>query len=144
MKRFVRCVCFFLAVTMILVTPAFAAEIATPRASNYFAYHSTYLEKTSGTQFDVWFDVTAVGGMDELGTSTIEVQRSSDNVNWTTMKTYTKSSYSQMICEDTCAHADYVTYYGTSGYYYRAYVVFYAKKGSGTAEYSMYTSSIKL
>lgn len=144
MKRFTRCACFFLAIMMLLITPAFAAETVTPRASSYFMCISAYLEKTTGTQFEVWFDVTAVGGMDELGVSEIKVQRSSDGVNWTTMKTYSKDYYPQMICDNTVAHADCVTYTGTAGYYYRAYVCFYAKNSSGFGEYDEYTSSIKL
>lgn len=144
MKRFIRCVCFFLVVVMLFINTAFAEENPTPWSSSYFAYNSTFLWKISETQFQIWFDVTAVKGMDELGTKTIKVQRSSDGETWTTMKTYTKESYPQMICEDTAGHSDCVTYTGTKGYYYRAYVVFYAKNSSGTGILNRYTDTIKL
>lgn len=145
MKRFIKCVCFFLAILTLVANPALAAENVEPRASSYFMASSVYLWKTTGTTFEVWFDVTAVGGMDELGAKTIKVQRSSDNETWTTMKTFSKDDYySQMIDEDTCHHANCVTYTGTAGYYYRAYIVLYAKNSSGTGEVYRYTASIKL
>lgn len=142
MKRYIRNVCLLLVVVMVLTIPAMAA--GEQRASNFFMVTSTYLEKVSGTTFEVWFDVTAVSQMDELGVRTIKIQRSSDGTNWTTMKTYSKANYSQMIDENAYSHADYVTYTGSLGYYYRAYVVFYAKNDSGIGEYIMYTSTIQV
>lgn len=143
MKRFTQLVCLLLVCSMILAVPAFAAE-STTRASNYFGETSCYLWKTSSTEFQVWFDVTAIKTMEELGTSVIIVQRSSDTENWENMKTYYKEDYGQMICKNTVAHASYVTYTATPGYYYRAYVKFYAKLDNGTAVYPDYTSYIKM
>lgn len=141
MKRFHRCVCILLVIAMLMVVPAFAAEA---RASDYFWSSSVYLANISGTRFEAWFDVDAVNVMDELGASEIKIQRSSDGTNWTTMKTYTKESYSNLICEDTNSHAAYVSYTGTAGYYYRANITLYAKKGTGSAEWYRNTSSLKL
>lgn len=143
MKRFTQFVSLVLVLSMILAVPAFAAE-SSARASDYFGRISCYLVKTTNMQFQVWFDVTATKGMDELGTSVITVQRSSDTVNWTDMQTYTKEVYSQMTATGTGNHSDYVTYTATPGYYYRAYVEFYAKLGNGSATYSDYTSYIKM
>lgn len=142
MKKLIRYLSLFLVTAMLLTIPALAAE--TPRASYFFARTSTYLEKVSGTTFDIWFDVTATGTMDVLGVSTIKVQRSSDKSTWTTMKTFSKSNYSQMTDDNTVAHDDCVTYTGTAGYYYRAKVVFYAENSSGVGEYTMYTSTISV
>ena len=144
MKRFVRLACLTLSFVMIFAIPANAVE-NTARGSDYFGMRSCYLWKTSGTQFQVWFDVTAMGIMDELGASTIIVQRSADGEDWENMQTYRKANYSSMICKSTASHASYVTYSGAQpGYYYRAYVCFYAKKGNGTAEYISYTSGITM
>lgn len=142
MKRSIKCICILLALSIVVAIPVFAAE--GQRASNFFMRTGTYLEKVSGTTFEVWFDVTAVGQMDELGVKTIKIQKSSDGSNWSTMKTYSKDNYSQMIDENTFSHCDCVTYTGSVGYYYRAYVVFYAKNDSGTGEYVMYTSTISV
>lgn len=144
MKRFIRLVCFVLVMTVCLATPAAAAEEVSTWSSSFFTCHSAYLWKVSDSEFRVWFDVTAVKGMEELGASVIKVQRSTDNENWTTMSTYKKAVYPQMVAYNTGNHCSYVTYYGTSGYYYRALVTFYAKNSSGTGEYYYYTSSIQL
>ena len=142
MKRFTRCFSLFLAIMMLLVTPAFAVE---PRASDYFSCTSTYLYRTSDTSFEAWFEVTGTGTMQQIGVSSVKIQRSSDNSNWTTMVTYSKDDYySKMICENTTTHANYFSHTSTKGYYYRAYVTYYAKNSSGTGYLYQYTSSIKL
>lgn len=144
MKHFLRLICLLLVCATICSIPAYAAE-NTARGSDYFMCRSCYLWKTSSTQFQVWFDVTAMSGMDELGVSTIIVQRSADGEDWENMQTYRKANYSSMICKNTAAHASYVTYSGAqTGYYYRAYVCFYAKNSAGTAEYISYTSGITM
>ena len=144
MKRFSRIVCILLVVVMVLATPAAAVENGNARASNYFASHSVYLYQTTSTQFEAWFEVTALGGMDKLGASEIKIQRSSDGSTWTTMKTYSMSSYTNLICENTGFHASYITYTGQAGYYYRAKITLYAENSSGVGEWIRYTSSIQL
>ncbi|MBO5130083.1 MAG: hypothetical protein J6B95_07050 [Oscillospiraceae bacterium] len=141
MKRFIQCVCLTLVVSMLLAFPALAVD---NRASNFFLSSSVYLYKTSGTTFEAWFEVDALGTMDELGASLIKIQRSSDGVNWTTMKTVTKEDNSDLICKNTGMHAACITYTGTVGYYYRAYIELYAKNSSGRGEWYRYTSSMKL
>ena len=144
MKRFVKCICLFLVLVMALTTTAFAAESVMPRASNYFMRYTAYLYQVTSTKFEVWFSVSAVEGMDELGVRTLKVQRSSDGTDWTTMKTFTREDYPELICEDTSMHSTCVSYTGTRGYYYRAYVEFYAKNSSGTGIYTYYTAAIQL
>ena len=141
MKRFTRCVCLLLVMAITLVIPAYAVE---GRASNYFWSSSVYLYKLSGTTFEAWFSVDAVGIMDELGASVIKIQRSSDGENWMTMRTYTKGGYSNLICKDTGCHASYITYTGVSGYYYRAFYILYAKDSNGSAEAYWYSAPILL
>lgn len=134
MKRLTRLVCLILIMSMVLAVPAMAAE----RASKYFGSHSCYLWNVSSTSFEVWFDVTATGGMDTLGASEIKIQRSSDRVNWTTVQTYY-----DIYEYNTSEAGGHVTFGGReAGYYYRAKVTFYAEKGNGVAEYTDYTSSV--
>lgn len=144
MKRAIRIVCLLLIASMLVPTGAMAVENENQRASNYFGSHSVYLHKISSTQFQAWFEVTAVRGMDKLGASTIEIQRSTDKSNWTTVATYEMEDYSNMVASNTGSHQGYVTYTYTRGYYYRAYVELYAKRGTGTAVYDAYTSSLDL
>lgn len=116
-----------------MVTPAFAAESKDTRSSMFFTKSSVYLSTISGNTFNVCFRVTATGVMDELGASAIIVQRrASANDPWENMKTYYPSVYSQMIDYNQATHTGSVTYTGTSGYEYRAYVELYAKNSSGT------------
>lgn len=139
MKQFIKCICLVLSLAMLLTVPAYAAEA---RTSSFFARSSVYLYETSATTFQAWFDVTGMRIMDKIGAKEIKIQRSSDNENWTTMATYSMDSYSSLICEDTITHSACVTYTGTRGYYYRAYIKLYAKDDTGTATWSRYTSSI--
>ena len=140
MKRFLKCMCLVMAAVLLLSVPVFAAEEeAITYGSAYIAVTDQYLWRVSDTEVQVWFEVLATRGMDQLGTSLIKVQRSSDNVNWTTMQTYTPESDPQMLCPDTSAHTECVSYTYTSGYYYRAFVTFYATNSRGTGKYSAYT-----
>lgn len=144
MKRFSRITCMLLAVVMVLAAPAAAMENENSRASNFFGSSDVYLQQTTSTQFRVWFEVSALGIMEKVGASEIKVQRSSDGVNWTTMKTYTPSSYTNMMDENSGVHVSYVTYTGQTGYYYRAKITLYAENSSGFGEWDRTTSSILL
>lgn len=126
MKRFLVCISVILVLVIILPVAVFASE---DRASNYFMKDSCYIYVTSNTKFQVWFDVTAVGGMDEIGVSKITVQRSTDEVSWTSVETFTRTECPQMIATNTGHHSGYISYTAVKGYYYRAYVEFYAKRG---------------
>lgn len=142
MKRFLKAVCFLMAAITLFSTTAFAAESAEPRASRFFAMTSTYIDRSSTSELDIWFEVTAVSQMQVLGVRSIELQRSTDRTNWTTVTTYDMEDYSQMTCDNTVDHSDYVTYYGSHKYYYRAYVEFYAKNSSGSGVYGRYTATV--
>lgn len=142
MKRFVRCVTLALVMVMTLAVPAFAAETVEPKASSFFMKSSVYLCNISGTSFEAWFDVTGTGTMDAIGANFIKIQRSSDGVNWTTVKTCAKENYLYLVDYNSTAHAAGVSYTGTGGYYYRAYIQLYAKNSSGYGTMDRYTSSI--
>ena len=145
MKRFTQIICIVLVFVMMLSTTAFAAEAANPRASNFFAASSVYFWQVSGSKYEIWFDVTAVDTMTELGASKIVVERSTDEENWTTVKTYKKENYSQMTTKaGTIGYANCVTYYPTSGYVYRATITLYAKNSSGTGEMDETTALLDL
>ena len=111
-------------------------------ASDYFGSHSVYLTKSSGSQFQVNFSVTAVDQMDKLGANVIKIQRSSDGSNWTDIATYTKEAYPSLVRSNAGIHSGSISYAYNSNYRYRAYIEFYAKKGNGTAYYSDYSAVI--
>lgn len=145
MKRFSQIICIVLVLVTVISTTAFAAEPVEPRGSNYFAASSVYFWHVSGSQYQIWFDVTAKSGMTELGASQIVVERSTDLENWSPVKTYYKSSYPQMTTKTvTATYDNYVTYYPASGYAYRAVVTLYAKNSSGYAEMDEDTAILDL
>jgi len=143
MKRLTRFVCLLLILSSVLVMPAAAVGTRSVQESSYFISELAYLA-VSGTDFDVWIEVEAKGIMKELGASSITVQRSSDNKNWTNMKTFKKEDYPELIDTDTVWHDAYVSYGGSPGYYYRALVWFHAKNDKGTGMASYYTDSVLL
>lgn len=141
MKRFVKFMCFVLAVIMCLTIPAGAEEIA-PYASNYFMSYSAYLAAETSTSFEVWFSITALREMDKLGVEYIDIERSSDGSNWTIVKTYDHSDYPSLMATNTAYHSGHITYYNKqAGYQYRAYVHFYAKDGVNSGVLGAYAYS---
>ena len=144
MKMYTRWLAMVMAFVMIFTTPVFAAGEVAPRESSFFARSSVYLHKTSTLTFQAWFDVTGTDAMQEIGARTIKIQRSPDGETWTDMKTFSRDSYPNLICNNTATHAACVTYTGTPGYYYRAYIVLYAKDSTGSAEWYRYTTAIQL
>lgn len=145
MKRFSQIVCIVLVLVTVFSTTAFAAEPLEPRGSNYFMASSVYFWHVSGSQYQIWFDVTAKSGMSELGASQIVVEKSTDLVNWEPAGTYYKSSYPKMTTTSgTGQYANYVTYTAPSGYVYRATVTLYARNGSGYGEMDETTALLDL
>ena len=82
--------------------------------------------------------------MTELGASEIQVQRSTDERNWTTVRTYYKANYSQMTDTNTASYANCVSYTATTGYYYRAVVTLYARNSSGSGYMQEVTATLNL
>ena len=74
--------------------------------------------------------------MDEIGVLSIKLYESSDNSTWARVKTFSYENYSTMLAEDDYYHCSYVSYQGTAGKYYKAYVCIWAgKNGSGDTRY---------
>jgi len=133
MKRFVKYLCLILALSFCLAIPA-AAEEAAPYGSSFFMSRDAYLWRTSSTSCQAWFEITATRGMTELGADYIEIERSSDGVNWSYVTTFDRSDYSNMIAYNTVDHCSYVTFSEMEpGYQYRMYVHYYAKDSSGNS-----------
>lgn len=145
MKKATYYICFILVISFLMSVPVSAQTEIETRESMFFAHHATVLEGISDTRFKIWYDVTAVGTMDELGVCKIEVDHSTDGANWEEVAEYTDTFYPAMVASDTFTHTGYITYYGAQpGYYYRAYVTFYAKNSLGTGRLSRYTATLQM
>ena len=146
MKTKLRVICAIVVLSLIMAVPVSADINVETRASKFFSAYGTWLEKTSSTSFEIWFDVNSNNAiMNEIGVSYIEVYRSSDQENWTLMRTYDMVDYPSMIDEYTGSHTGYVTYnYASTGYYYTAYVTMYARNSTGIGERYVYTEILHL
>ncbi len=112
-----------------------------PAASYYLESYNSYVCAVGNGDVEVWFSVVGVSDMDEIGTLRIMVYESSDNSTWTWKDTYSHEDYPEMLAYDDIFHMSHVTYNGTAGKYYKAYVCIWAgKNGSGDTRY-MWTAS---
>lgn len=141
MKRFTRIISLILVFIMVAAIPAYAQE-QSARASSYFSSYRAYCTKLSPTSLGVSFLVIGADYMDVIGASEIKVQKSLDGESWTTVRTLSMANYSNMTDTNTGAHGSTVSCTVASGYYYRAVITFYAKKGIGTAYHTYYTSKV--
>ena len=112
------------------------------RASYYFASSSVFLYMTSETTFQAWFDVTGTKIMEKIGAQEVKIQRSSDNENWITIRTFSMEDYPDLIEENTSGHAGYASHGCVRGYYYRAKYQLYAYDGVGTGVWTRYSDSV--
>lgn len=146
MKRFIRLICIVLALSLCLVFPVCAETVAEQRGSAFFTSYGTDLYKASSTSFEIWFDVDANAAlMDVLGVSEIIVYRSADQQSWIEVLTFNMEDYPGMIDTYTASHTGYVTVnYAMTGYYYTAYITFYAKNSRGIGERYVYTEILRM
>ena len=106
------------------------------RASDYLTSYNTYLYNGSLGKIQIWFSVTGVEYMDDIGVLTIQVYESTDKENWSWVETYKQASTSGMLAHDTIYYSHYVQHQGTIGRFYKAYVTIWAgKDGSGDTRY---------
>ena len=144
MNKLIKGVSLILIISLFMAVPVCAEENIAPYASAYFSSHETYLYVIDGNRFGVWFSVVARDTMDKLGVQSIVMQKSSDGSTWRDIKTFTPENYSVMLANNKSYYANGVSYTGTYNYYYRAKVQYYAKKGTGSATYTVYTSPLFL
>lgn len=127
-----------LAFILVATVPVSAATInpAIPYASYYLDAYNTYICDMDNGEIQIWYEVAGTGYMDEIGVLSIKLYESSDNSTWTRVKTFSYENYSTMLAEDDYYHCSYVSYQGTAGKYYKAYVCIWAgKNGSGDTRY---------
>lgn len=128
-------------ILLISVMPhAVATEAVQPRASYYLDSYNAYVYIAGGGEVRVYFDVEGVGYQDELGALTIKIYECSTNSpdqdDWTWKKTFKHDTTSGMLSYNDDFHSGYVTYNGTAGKYYKAYVCIWGgKDGDGDTRY---------
>lgn len=107
-----------------------------PYSSHYLAYYSSYIYNPGDGKIQIWFEVCGTGTMDEIGTLRIEVYEvnSDDTLTWVDTLFHDEDGgmlFSNKNYVNTC-----VSYQGTAGKTYRAYVCVWAgKDGNGDSRY---------
>lgn len=129
-------------ILVIIVTLAFSicndvsASTTSSRASDYLNSYNSYIYNAAFGKIRVYFDVTGVHYMDDIGTLNIKIYESTDGENWYWVDTYSHDSTSGMLGHNEVYYSGYVEYGGTIGRYYKAYVCIWAgKDGNGDTRY---------
>ena len=137
-SAFVRLVALIMVLIMAIPLGASAAtpETVQPWASSYLNSYNAYVYLPGGDEVRVYFSVTGTGYMDELGALTIELWESPNGSDWDWVETFNHDTTSGMLSYNDNYHSGYVSYDGTAGYYYKAYVgIWGGKNGSGDSRY---------
>lgn len=135
-----KIIAMILIVACILPVTTMAVE---PRASDYLLGYSAYVYPAGWGRIQVWFDVTGIDDLDEIGALEIQVFESKDNSTWTWVDTYMHTDYPDMLGYNDFSHSGHIQYNGTIGRYYKAYVCIWGgKDGAGDTRY-FWTNSEK-
>ena len=120
----------FVAVLMLAMSVTTIASAAI-QASQYIALYEGGITSPSDNNVKISFAITATGTMDMVGVKTIILQeKASLTDEWSAIKTYSYSDYSNMMRENAFMVDSDVTYTNAIGdYYYRAKIYFYAENG---------------
>ena len=137
-KAIVRMIACVLIITMII--PVGVSAAVEPRASDYLSAYNAYVYLPGDGEVRVYFDVQGTDDMDELGALFIqlyECSTNSSNLNdWEWVKSFAHDKNPGMLGYNDFFHLGYVSYQGTPGKYYKAYVCVWAgKDGDGDTRY---------
>ena len=141
---FIKAIAIVLAMALMMPIGATAAEpeTVTPRASYYLAAYTAYVCAMGGGNLEIWFEVTGTGFQEYLGVMSILLYESTDNVNWTWVKTFYHTDYEQMLLTNAWEAVDYVEYdEAVPGRYYKAYVGIWGGPDPGGDSRYIWTSS---
>ena len=134
---FIRIIAMILVV--VIFTPVHVkatSSVPSPKASYYLDSYNTYIYPAGWGKVQVWFTVTGITYMDDIGALTIKVYESTDQENWTWVETFTNGDTPSMLGHNKYYYSGHVEYSGTIGRYYKAYVTIWAgKDGDGDTRY---------
>lgn len=130
------------AVFLLLITLSVSSSAVNLRSSEYLSTYYADVLKTDSGSISVFFTVTAPSKMEQLGANRIYIQRYTGSY-WTTEYTFTYPESAELQGENVIRYAKKITYDPVySSAQYRAIVVFYAAKGSGSDTGTYTTNSV--
>lgn len=122
MLKFVACILVMALMVPVSVSAA-TPETAMPCASDYLMCYTAYVCAMGNGELEIWFEITGTGTQEYLGVMSILLYESTDNVNWTWVKTFYHTDHEQMLLTNAWEVVDYVDYdEAVPGRYYKAYV----------------------
>ncbi len=139
---FYRLFSLILVFALLSPIPAQAAvsEPVQPYASYYLREYSAYVYPAGSGDIQVYFEAHGVSILDELGCLSVSIYESTDNINWTWVKTFTHDSTSGMLGYNIYSHFGHVDYQGVAGRYYKAYVTIWGGDNGDGDSRSFWTS----
>ena len=146
-KFIIRILAAVLTLTMLIPMGVGATTAVQPRASDYLDSYNAYISLPGSGKVRVYFNVEGTGYMDEIGALSIEIYEcstnSSDLDDWEWKDTFLHDSTSGMLSYNDDYHSGYVTYNGTAGKYYKAYVCIWAGENDDGDTRYFWTSAKK-
>lgn len=124
-SRFMKAVVIILAIALMMPVSVNAAmpETVMPMASAYLAGYTAYVCAMGNGDLEIWFEVTGTGTQEYLGVLSILLYESTDNQNWTWVKSFRHVDYEQMLLTNAYFNVNHVDYNeAVPGRYYKAYV----------------------
>ena len=132
-RLFMVILAFLLCLSFFALTPS-ASAFETPVAYSSAYINSTTVSPTAGSggAISIAYSITGTGVMDQIGTTGVDLYE-----NGVLIKTY-----SGVMVSSTYIYTGSITYSGTVGKSYYAFVGFKASKGGGSDNYSMQTTTV--
>ena len=106
-------------------------EVIEPTASAYLMAYTAYICPMDGGDLEIWFEIVGTGTQADIGVLTIRLYESTDNANWTWVKTFRYTDYPNMLLHNTHFCMSHVDYQGVPGRYYKAYITIWAGPADG-------------
>ena len=133
-KKTLRVVSIIMVVLLLLCT---VTPFASAKGSAYIECYLTSMTAGSNGVVTAAFQITGTGTMDEIGATTVTIYE-----NGSIVKTFSYTNTSGMMGYNKVIHGSTVSYNGTVGKSYSAFVVFKAGKNGDWDNRSMSTSSV--
>lgn len=127
-KRIFRVCALLLAIVLVIPNHVLASrpELSEVKASHYLASYGGYIYAAGGGKIQVWFDVTGVDEMNDIGALSIEIYESTDNKNWKWVESFTNKETPNLLGHNDDFYGGHVDYQGKAGRYYKAYICVWA------------------
>ena len=124
-----------LVLIVLLLCPVYISAME-PRASSYLDSYNAYPYSAGLGKIQIYFNVTGVTTLDDIGAIRLSIYESTDQVNWTLKETHSNDTTPSMLGHNTHFYGSHVDYQGIVGRYYKAYICIWGgKDGDGDTRY---------